>query len=88
LSSVVYLDSSALVKLVVAEAESEALRLYAATKAGVEALTHVLANELRGRNITVNSVAPGPDRDRALSQGQTARGRGASAQARPARASG
>jgi 3-oxoacyl-[acyl-carrier protein] reductase len=34
--------------------------VYAATKAGVEAMTHVLANELRGRNITVNAVAPGP----------------------------
>jgi 3-oxoacyl-[acyl-carrier protein] reductase len=33
---------------------------YAASKAGVEALVHVLANELRGRNITVNVVAPGP----------------------------
>ena len=34
--------------------------VYAATKAGVEAMTSVLAKELRGRNITVNSVAPGP----------------------------
>lgn len=34
--------------------------VYAATKAGVEAMTHVLAKELRGRNITVNDVAPGP----------------------------
>jgi 3-oxoacyl-[acyl-carrier protein] reductase len=34
--------------------------VYAATKGGVEALTHVLANEMRGRNITVNVVAPGP----------------------------
>ena len=34
--------------------------IYAATKGGVEAMTHVLANELRGRNITVNVVAPGP----------------------------
>jgi 3-oxoacyl-[acyl-carrier protein] reductase len=34
--------------------------VYAATKAGVEAMTHVLANEMRGRNITVNAVAPGP----------------------------
>jgi 3-oxoacyl-[acyl-carrier protein] reductase len=34
--------------------------VYAATKAAVEALTHVLSKELRGRNITVNAVAPGP----------------------------
>jgi 3-oxoacyl-[acyl-carrier protein] reductase len=33
---------------------------YAATKAGVEAMTHVMAKELRGRNITVNAIAPGP----------------------------
>jgi 3-oxoacyl-[acyl-carrier protein] reductase len=33
---------------------------YAATKAAVEAMTHVLSKELRGRNITVNVVAPGP----------------------------
>ena len=26
----------------------------------MEGLIHVLANELRGRNITVNAVAPGP----------------------------
>ena len=34
--------------------------VYAATKAAVEVMTHVLAKELRGRNITVNAVAPGP----------------------------
>ena len=34
--------------------------VYAATKAGVEAMTHVMAKELRGRNITINTVAPGP----------------------------
>ncbi|SDF78522.1 3-oxoacyl-[acyl-carrier protein] reductase [Lentzea fradiae] len=33
---------------------------YAMTKGGVEALTLVLARELRGRDITVNTVAPGP----------------------------
>ncbi|CAN7629523.1 SDR family oxidoreductase [Phyllobacterium sp. LjRoot231] len=34
--------------------------LYNGTKAAVEAFTHVFAKELRGRNITVNAVAPGP----------------------------
>ncbi|MBV7481414.1 SDR family oxidoreductase [Bordetella sp. BOR01] len=34
--------------------------VYAATKAGVEAMTHILTKELRGRRITVNTVAPGP----------------------------
>jgi 3-oxoacyl-[acyl-carrier protein] reductase len=34
--------------------------VYAATKAAVEAMTHVLAKELGARGITVNAVAPGP----------------------------
>ena len=34
--------------------------VYAATKAGVEAMSRVLANELRGREISVNCIAPGP----------------------------
>ena len=34
--------------------------VYAATKSAVEALTLIFAKELRGRNITVNAVAPGP----------------------------
>jgi 3-oxoacyl-[acyl-carrier protein] reductase len=34
--------------------------IYNATKAAVEAFTHVFAKELRGRNVTVNAVAPGP----------------------------
>lgn len=33
---------------------------YVASKSAVEGLVHVLANELRCRNITVNAVAPGP----------------------------
>ena len=34
--------------------------VYAATKAAVETLTSIAAKELRGKNITVNAVAPGP----------------------------
>jgi 3-oxoacyl-[acyl-carrier protein] reductase len=33
---------------------------YVASKGAVEGLTLILARELRGRNITVNTVAPGP----------------------------
>ncbi|GAA0252111.1 SDR family oxidoreductase [Cryptosporangium japonicum] len=33
---------------------------YAASKGAVDALTPVLARELRGRDVTVNAVAPGP----------------------------
>src|SRR6201991_1706442 len=33
---------------------------YAASKGAVEAITLILARELRGRDVTVNTVAPGP----------------------------
>ncbi len=33
---------------------------YAATKAGIEAMSHILSKELGGRGITVNVIAPGP----------------------------
>jgi len=38
----------------------ETYGVYAATKSAVETMTAILAKELRGRNITVNAVAPGP----------------------------
>lgn len=34
--------------------------VYAATKSAIETMTNIFAKELRGRNISVNSVAPGP----------------------------
>ncbi len=45
--------------------------IYAATKAGVEAMTRVLAKELRGRDITVNAIAPGPVATRLFLDGKS-----------------
>lgn len=45
--------------------------VYTATKAAVEALTGILAKEMRGRNITVNAVAPGPVATELLTAGRT-----------------
>ncbi|RQP26750.1 SDR family oxidoreductase [Piscinibacter terrae] len=44
---------------------------YIASKAGVEGLVKVFANELRGRNITVNAVAPGPVATELFLQGKS-----------------
>src|SRR5260370_11537969 len=44
---------------------------YIASKAGVEGLVHVLANELRGRNITVDAIAPGPVATELFLKGKT-----------------
>jgi len=38
----------------------ETYGVYAATKSAIETMTAILSKELRGRNITVNAVAPGP----------------------------
>ena len=38
----------------------ETYGVYAATKSAVEIMTAILSKELRGRNIAVNAVAPGP----------------------------
>lgn len=49
----------------------ESYGVYAATKAAVETLTGILAKELRGRNITVNAVAPGPTATALFLDGKT-----------------
>ena len=38
----------------------ETYGIYAATKSAIETMTAILSKEMRGRNITVNAVAPGP----------------------------
>lgn len=38
----------------------ETYGVYAATKSAVETMSAILAKELRGKSITVNSIAPGP----------------------------
>ncbi|WP_192257572.1 SDR family oxidoreductase [Mesorhizobium silamurunense] len=46
--------------------------VYAATKAGVEAMTRILAKELGPRRITVNAVAPGPVETDLFTDGKSA----------------
>ena len=62
--------------------------VYAATKAAVETLTAILAKELRGRSISVNAIAPGPDRNRSLPERQAAGAGGAHGEDEPAGAAG
>ena len=45
--------------------------VYAATKAGVEAMTHIFAKEMRGRQIKVNAIAPGPTDTPLFTEGKT-----------------
>ncbi len=45
--------------------------VYAATKAAVEAMTHILAKELGPRGISVNAVAPGPVETQFFLQGKS-----------------
>jgi 3-oxoacyl-[acyl-carrier protein] reductase len=45
--------------------------VYVASKGAVEGLTRVAAKELRGRNITVNAVAPGPTATDLFLKGKT-----------------
>ena len=59
---------------------------YIASKAGVEGLVRVLANELRGRQITVNGVAPGPVATELFLKGKTEDADRAVQEAHPARA--
>jgi 3-oxoacyl-[acyl-carrier protein] reductase len=44
---------------------------YVASKGAVEAITLILARELRGRGITVNTVAPGPTATELFLDGKT-----------------
>ncbi|MBT8769177.1 SDR family oxidoreductase [Metapseudomonas boanensis] len=45
--------------------------VYAASKAAIEAMSAIFAKELRGRNITVNCIAPGPIATRQFLEGKS-----------------
>jgi 3-oxoacyl-[acyl-carrier protein] reductase len=44
---------------------------YAASKAAVEMLTRAMAEEMRGRQMTVNAVAPGPTETELFFEGKS-----------------
>jgi 3-oxoacyl-[acyl-carrier protein] reductase len=50
----------------------ETYGVYAATKAAVETMSAILTKELRGRGITVNSIAPGPTATKLFLDGKPA----------------
>ncbi len=52
-------------------AQFPAYGAYAASKGAVESITLILARELRGRDITVNTVAPGPTATELFLDGKT-----------------
>ncbi len=45
--------------------------VYGATKSAVETFTHIMAKELRGKNIRVNAIAPGPTATALFLDGKT-----------------
>jgi 3-oxoacyl-[acyl-carrier protein] reductase len=45
--------------------------VYGATKAAIETMSNIFAKELRGKNITVNAVAPGPTATALFLNGKT-----------------
>lgn len=45
--------------------------VYTASKAAIESLTIILAKELRGKNITVNAIAPGPTATKLFLEGKS-----------------
>ena len=46
--------------------------IYGASKAAIETMTAIFAKELRGKNITVNAIAPGPTATELFLNGKTA----------------
>jgi 3-oxoacyl-[acyl-carrier protein] reductase len=46
--------------------------IYTATKAAIEAVTNMMAKEMRGKRITVNAIAPGPTATDLFLNGKTA----------------